>query len=161
MPTAKSGSRGFIKKLFCNFWTLLQISTNFGSLKQFPEIKTIEKNDYSDTQCRAPHSAHGLRHPGKTGPRAVAVDGLPRGLAEAHRRLTCYRVGGEGTEAAGRVRRERRLVAGLTQSVARQEGGGQWCGAVAVDGGGAGTVVTDDGALALHHGDGESEVRWG
>jgi hypothetical protein len=32
---------------------------------------------------------------------------------------------------------------------------------VAVDGGGAGTVVTDDGALALHHGEGESEVRWG
>jgi hypothetical protein len=26
--------------------------------------------------------------------------------------------------------------------------------------GGAGTVVTDDGALALHHGEGESEVRW-
>jgi hypothetical protein len=34
-------------------------------------------------------------------------------------------------------------------------------GAVAVDGGGAGTVVADDGALALHHGVGESEVRWG
>jgi hypothetical protein len=101
MPTAKSGSRGFIKKLFCNFWTLLQISTNFGSLKQFPEIKTIEKNDYSDTQCRAPHSAHGLRHPGKTGPRAVAVDGLPRGLAEAHRRLTCYRVGARAQRRRG------------------------------------------------------------
>jgi hypothetical protein len=35
------------------------------------------------------------------------------------------------------------------------------CGAVAVDGGGAGTVVTDDGALALHPGERESEVRWG
>jgi hypothetical protein len=33
--------------------------------------------------------------------------------------------------------------------------------AVAVDGGGAGTVVADDGALALHHEVGESEVRWG
>jgi hypothetical protein len=34
-------------------------------------------------------------------------------------------------------------------------------GVVAVDDGGAGTVVTDDGALALHHREGESEVRWG
>jgi hypothetical protein len=34
-------------------------------------------------------------------------------------------------------------------------------GMMAVDGGGAGTVVVDDGALALHHGEGESEVRWG
>jgi hypothetical protein len=34
-------------------------------------------------------------------------------------------------------------------------------GAVAVDGSGAGTVVADDGALALHHGEGKSEVRWG
>jgi hypothetical protein len=25
----------------------------------------------------------------------------------------------------------------------------------------SGTVVTDDGALALHHGEGEGEVRWG
>jgi hypothetical protein len=35
------------------------------------------------------------------------------------------------------------------------------CGAVAVDGGGAGTVVADDRALAQHHGEGEREVRWG
>jgi hypothetical protein len=34
------------------------------------------------------------------------------------------------------------------------------CGVVAVNGGGAGTVVTDDGALAVHHGVGEREVRW-
>jgi hypothetical protein len=34
-------------------------------------------------------------------------------------------------------------------------------GTVAVGDGGAGTVVADDGALALHHGEGESEVRWG
>jgi hypothetical protein len=32
--------------------------------------------------------------------------------------------------------------------------------AVAVDVCGAGTVVANDGALALHHGEGESEVRW-
>jgi hypothetical protein len=34
-------------------------------------------------------------------------------------------------------------------------------GTVTVDGGGAGMVVADDGALALHHGEGESEVTWG
>jgi hypothetical protein len=34
-------------------------------------------------------------------------------------------------------------------------------GAVAIDGGGAGTVVIDDGTLALHHGEGGSGVRWG
>jgi hypothetical protein len=34
-------------------------------------------------------------------------------------------------------------------------------GTVAVDGGGAGTVVVDDRALAQHHGEGEREVRWG
>jgi hypothetical protein len=36
-----------------------------------------------------------------------------------------------------------------------------WRGAVAVDGGGAGTVVADNKALAQHHGEGEKEVRWG
>jgi hypothetical protein len=36
-----------------------------------------------------------------------------------------------------------------------------WHDAVAVNGGGAGTMVADDGALALHHVEGESEVRWG
>jgi hypothetical protein len=30
---------------------------------------------------------------------------------------------------------------------------------VVVDGGGAGTMVADDGALARHHGEGEREVR--
>jgi predicted Rossmann-fold nucleotide-binding protein len=34
-------------------------------------------------------------------------------------------------------------------------------GVVVVDGGGAGTMVADDGALARHHGEGEREVRWG
>jgi hypothetical protein len=61
----------------------------------------------------------------------------------------------------GRVRRARRSVAGLTQSAARRGGAVGRCSAVAVDIGGAGTVVADDGALALHHGEGESEVRWG
>jgi hypothetical protein len=46
----KSGSRGFIQNLFCNFWTLLQVSTNFGNLKQILKFKTI-KND-----LKSPHS---------------------------------------------------------------------------------------------------------
>jgi hypothetical protein len=41
--TLKSGSIVVIQNLFCNFWTLLQVSKNFGSLKQFLELKTIEK----------------------------------------------------------------------------------------------------------------------
>jgi hypothetical protein len=32
---------------------------------------------------------------------------------------------------------------------------------VAFDGGGAGTVVTDDAALVLHHGERWRKVRWG
>jgi hypothetical protein len=32
---------------------------------------------------------------------------------------------------------------------------------VAVDGSEAGSVATDDGALALHHREREKEVRWG
>jgi hypothetical protein len=35
------------------------------------------------------------------------------------------------------------------------------CDAVAVDGGGAGTVVTDDATLVLHHGERGRNVRWG
>jgi hypothetical protein len=51
----------------------------------------------------------------------------------------------------GKVRRARRSEAGLTQ-IARASVG-QWGGAhtMAFDGGEAGSVVTDDGALALHH----------
>jgi hypothetical protein len=56
--------------------------------------------------------------------------------------------------------RARRSMAGLTQSVVRRGVVGRR-GAVAVDGGGAGTVVANDGALALHHRGRESEVRWG
>jgi hypothetical protein len=68
---------------------------------------------------------------------------------------------GEGTKAVGRVRRARRSAVGLTQSAAHGGGAVGRRGMMAVDGGGAGTVVVDDGALALHHGEGESEVRWG
>jgi hypothetical protein len=34
-------------------------------------------------------------------------------------------------------------------------------GTVAVDGGGARTVVADEAALVLHHGGRERKVRWG
>jgi hypothetical protein len=57
-------------------------------------------------------------------------------------------------------RRARRSAAGLTQLVARRWSSGRR-GVVAVDGGGAGAVVADDRALALHHGGREREVRWG
>jgi hypothetical protein len=46
----KSGSRGFIQNLFCKFWTFLQVSTNFGSLKQFLLFKTIRKMIKSPAQ---------------------------------------------------------------------------------------------------------------
>jgi hypothetical protein len=42
-PTVKSGSRGFIQIFFCKFWTFLQVSTNFGILKQFWNLKQLEK----------------------------------------------------------------------------------------------------------------------
>jgi hypothetical protein len=34
-PTVKSGSREFIQNLFCKILTFLQVSMNFGNLKQF------------------------------------------------------------------------------------------------------------------------------
>jgi hypothetical protein len=37
------------KNLFYNFWTLIQVSTNFGSLGQFLEFKQLK----NATQCRA------------------------------------------------------------------------------------------------------------
>jgi hypothetical protein len=42
-PTVKIGSRGFIQNLCCKFWTFLQVSTNFESLKQFLLFKIIRK----------------------------------------------------------------------------------------------------------------------
>jgi hypothetical protein len=35
-----------------------------------------------------------------------------------------------------------------------------WCGAVAFDGSGTGTVVTDDATQVLHHRERERRVRW-
>jgi hypothetical protein len=49
-------------------------------------------------------------------------------------------------------------IGGRAHPIGGVSGGGQWGGAV--DGGGAGMVVTDDEALALYPGEGESEVRW-
>jgi hypothetical protein len=56
-PTVKSGSRGVQKILFCNLWTLLQVSTNFENLGQFLEFK----------QLKMPHSVGP-----QTGPRPAA-----------------------------------------------------------------------------------------
>jgi hypothetical protein len=66
----KSGSRGFIQNLFCNFWTLLQVSTNFRSLKQFQEFKQL-KNDF-----KSPHSVGP-----KSGPRPATL-----GMVACHAR---------------------------------------------------------------------------
>jgi hypothetical protein len=42
-----------MQNLFCNFWTLLQVSTNFGSLKQFLEFKQL-KNDFKSSHSVVP-----------------------------------------------------------------------------------------------------------
>jgi hypothetical protein len=74
------------------------------------------------------------------------------------------------SHAAGSGARSRRRWGGCAGQEDRRRGspnrrhtGGAVgrCGVVAVDSGGAGMVVTDGWALALHHGEGESEVRWG
>jgi hypothetical protein len=48
--TVKSGSGGVQQNLFYNFWIFLQVSMNFGHLKQFPEFKTNEN------ELKTPHS---------------------------------------------------------------------------------------------------------
>jgi hypothetical protein len=59
-------------------------------------------------------------------------------------------------KAVGEVCWARRSDAGLTQIVARRWGSGAtWRGTVAVNDCEAGTVVADDRALALHHGERE------
>jgi hypothetical protein len=67
-PTVKSSSRRFIQNLFCKFWTFLQVSTNFGRLKQFLEFKTNWKKIKTVPQYWASHSAHGLRCSSVGGP---------------------------------------------------------------------------------------------
>jgi hypothetical protein len=55
----KSGSRGFIQNLFCNFWTLLQVSTDFESLHYVLRIKTIEKRFKNRRTLRGRKSPRG------------------------------------------------------------------------------------------------------
>jgi hypothetical protein len=61
----------FIQNLFYKFWTLLQVSMNFGNLKQFLLFKTIRKTIKSPAQYWA-----------ETGPRLQPMGrgGLPRAV---------------------------------------------------------------------------------
>jgi hypothetical protein len=52
-PTVNSGSRGVQQNLFYNFWTLLQVFTNFESLNYFLPFKTIGKTIKNATRCQA------------------------------------------------------------------------------------------------------------
>jgi hypothetical protein len=56
------------KKLFYNFWTFIQVSTNFRNLHDFLEIKSI-KNSCTVSGFKPVHS---MRCAGDAGPRAVA-----------------------------------------------------------------------------------------
>jgi hypothetical protein len=83
----KSGSRGVQQNLFCNFWTLLQVFMNFGSLKQFLKFKQL-KNDLKSPHSvgsaarflvRAPQSRGGCAGQGGTwrgSPRRSVVSGM-------------------------------------------------------------------------------------
>jgi hypothetical protein len=73
--TVKSGSIVVIQNLFCNFWTLLQVFKNFGSLKQFLELKTIEKRFKNGWASNQP-TARGVR---AKPARVRWHDGLPCG----------------------------------------------------------------------------------
>jgi hypothetical protein len=69
--TVKSGSRGIQQNLFCNFWTFLQVSMNFGSLKQFLELKQL-KNHLKTLHSVGPQisprpAAHGRNWPSPVG----------------------------------------------------------------------------------------------
>jgi hypothetical protein len=58
------------KKLFCNFWTFLQVFTNFGIFHNFLELKTIENDLKSTAQCWAeigPRLQHAARWPATCG----------------------------------------------------------------------------------------------
>jgi hypothetical protein len=73
-PTVKSGSRGFIQNLFCNFWTFLQVSMNFGILKQFLLFKIIRK------MIKIPDTVPGQKPARGYSPRGLAA--RPTGPAE-------------------------------------------------------------------------------
>jgi hypothetical protein len=69
----KSGSKRFIQNLVCNFYTFLQVSTNFGSLTNFCDLKQLKKHLKSPAQYQA-----------KTGPRLepTGCGGLPRAVGQ-------------------------------------------------------------------------------
>jgi hypothetical protein len=134
-PTVQSDSRVFIQNIFCNFWTFLQISMNFGSLHYYLGIKSIEKRlnrRHSVGPQSGPHAA--ARRPAAHGrlSRGSAVARRPR----AHRRLACRGVEGDGTRAVGGVRRARWEMARLTKEVGRRWGGGGRLARRCSDGGG-------------------------
>jgi hypothetical protein len=80
----KSGSRGVPENLFRNFWTFLQISTNFGILKQFLQFKTIEK-----------HLNPWAQYWAETGPRLQPTGhgGLPRAVGRNSGEAAAWRLG--------------------------------------------------------------------
>jgi hypothetical protein len=83
-PSVKSGSRGVQRNLFCNFWTLLQVFTNFRSLRQFLEFKQLQNDLKNRRTVSGRNPAHGysvLR-----APRVVTACGTARWCAR--RRLT-------------------------------------------------------------------------
>jgi hypothetical protein len=67
----KSGSRGVQQNLVCNFWTLLQVFTNFGSLNYFLPFKIFRKTINKHHTVSSLKPAHGLQCMGENGPWAA------------------------------------------------------------------------------------------
>jgi hypothetical protein len=116
-PTVYRGSRGVQQNLFCNFWTFIQVFTNFGSLKQFLELKTFENELKFTAQCRT-----------ETGLwlqcvawRPATHGRLGHGLA-ARWRLADDKVLGSSTTTTRQMHRARRVEAGLLEEVRRRWG---------------------------------------
>jgi hypothetical protein len=132
-PTVKSGSRGFIQNLFCNFWTFLQVSTNFWSLKQFLKFETIEKHlktiaqYWAETGPRLQPTGRGgqLRAVGQKAGWATAWQPSPAGqmacAARCNTRMPAWRQSGRerGNEgvAHGRGRVRQTACGGRKRSV--------------------------------------------
>jgi hypothetical protein len=137
--TVKSGSRGIQQNLFCNFWTFLQVSMNFGSLKQFLELKQL-KNHLKTLHSVGPQispcpAAHGRNWPSPVGraTRGTSTMRWARSLRGAHarggavaRRQGARRWTGRGkvlgssTTAKRRLRGAKRAEVGLTEEVGRR-----------------------------------------
>jgi hypothetical protein len=113
----KSSSTGVQQNLFCNFWTLLQVSTNFGSLPYFLEFKTMGKRFKIAriVSGRNPARGYSVRRGGL--PRAIgwkagwAMAWWPGSAAEAARACRCGHRARDGTVALSPVAR-RRLTGG-------------------------------------------------